>query len=184
MMGKFSVSDWVNRMRTSFSGRGTILLVWLWASLGQIAVAQIGSEPLPDHDVRIKRILDAEEINYKIDKDGDFKMVFKVDEERTQAIWVRSRTNTYDQFEIREIFSFGYQNDGPFPEEIANTLLERNWTYKLGAWGRSGPYAVFVVRIAADSDAKALLTAIKMVVRVTDKMEKELEQYTGENDKH
>ena len=147
-------------------------------------MAQIGAEALPEHDERIRRILDAEEMKYTIDKDGDFKMVFRVDDDRTQAVWIRSNTQEYEQFEIREIFSFGYQQEGPLPEAIANLLLEKNWTYKLGAWCRSGNSAIFVVRIAANSDAKALLTALKMVVRVTDRMEKELEEYSGETDKH
>jgi hypothetical protein len=140
--------------------------------LGQPAFA--ASEPAPPQtpDKMVKAHLDGKGIKYEIDKDGDFKVLYKVGGGRTQIAWVRSRVNVYGNLKVREIWSPGYKSDGDdYPALIANTLLDKNHGVKLGAWEAQGVMAMFVVKIPADASADQLLDAIEATVNSADEVE-------------
>ncbi len=131
----------------------------------------------PVADARIGAQLDALEYRYEIDGDGDYKLVFNVDEAgtRSQLVFVRSVVETYGNLQIREVWSPGYVATGDqFPVEVANRLLEASMQAKLGAWTRSGNHAFFVVRLPADADAETLDTVITAAITTADAMEAEL----------
>ena len=134
-------------------------------------------------DPRVEKLLKAAELNYKVDKDGDFRLGNQVTEERTQLAWILSNTSTLGSLEIREVWSVAYRSKQPFSKDIANKLLEQNTQVKLGAWQirKMGEdyVAVFSAQIAADSDEMTLLLALQAVTTTADLMEKEL---TGKDD--
>lgn len=141
--------------------------------------AQIGDEE-PKYDERVRKILKDEDIRYTIDSDGDFKVIFEMQGDRTQMAFIRSTTEVYQNLEIREIWSFGYESETDvFPAEVASKLLEDTFIKKLGAWGKAGKRALYVVRISANADAETLMNALQMALESADEMEAQL---TGETD--
>ncbi|MEN9978733.1 MAG: hypothetical protein ABIK38_00105 [candidate division WOR-3 bacterium] len=139
-----------------------------------------------DPDLRVKAILDDAGYKYEIDSDNDFKMVFDTDENRTQLVFVNSGTETYGDFEIREVWSPVYKFKGNLPAGHANKLLEQSYMKKIGSfdvWVRSDGSKVvrFCAKIAADADASTLTDVIRAVYTTADLMEKEL---TGKKDEY
>jgi len=142
--------------------------------------ASVAAADAPDNIVKAQ--LDSKGIKYEIDKDGDFKIVYKLDGGRTQIAWVRSTVNTFGSLKIREIWSPGYKSDSnEFPLLIANSLLGKNHEMKLGAWEAQGDMAVFVVKIPADANADQLVDALVAAVNSADEVEKEI---TGDKDEY
>jgi hypothetical protein len=137
-------------------------------------------------DARVKALLDQIGYKYELTVDGDFKLIpIATDSGRSQLAYVVSKTHQYGTLEIREVMSPAYSSTGPLSATIANRLLRENGEVKLGAW-RIEPHAngqkslaLFAVQVAATSDAETLRLAIKSVILVADRMEKEL---TGTDD--
>ncbi|MCK4414877.1 MAG: hypothetical protein KAY32_15185 [Candidatus Eisenbacteria sp.] len=141
--------------------------------------AQIGDET-PKHDERVRKILKEDGVQYTVDTDGDFKVIFQMGDDRTQMAFIRSRTEEYRNLEIREIWSFGYQSSTDvFPAEVASRLLEDTFIKKLGAWAKIGQRALFVVKVSADANSESLMSALQMALESADEMEEEL---TGDKD--
>jgi hypothetical protein len=130
-------------------------------------------------DTRVKQLLDHLEFKYTIDRDGDFKVLFDMGEERSQLGFISSNTYVLGSLEIREVWSVGYECDGPLPEAVANYLLWQNNRMKLGAWRvmryESGRHlAAFAAQIAANTDAQTLRTTLAAVLGAADDTEKVL----------
>ena len=148
-----------------------ILLKATMTCLACMAMTAHAGEP----DKAIGRLLDSLEYPYDIDEDGDYRLLFDLDEGRTQLVFVRSSVETYGSHHVREIWSPGYKAPGPqFPALVANRLLEQSNEAKLGSWVKQGDTAMFVVKIDADASAKVLDDAIDAAIRSADAMELEL----------
>lgn len=137
-------------------------------------------------DPRVKALLEQIGYKYELTTGGDFKLVpIKTDDGRSQLVYVNSTTQQYGTLEIREVMSPAYLSNGPLSAAVANRLLRENSDVKFGAWrielhNNGQKYlALFAVQIAANSDAETLRLAIKSVLLVADRMEKEL---TGTDD--
>lgn len=138
------------------------------------AYAQVG-DAAPEYDERVKASLEEKDVVYSIDSDGDFKVEFETEGDRTQLAFIISQTYEYGNFEIREIHAYAYEAPGgEFPPAIMQKLLEDSFTRKLGAWAIVDNYAVFVTRIAADADAESLWNALVFTLESADEMEAEL----------
>ncbi|WP_460194814.1 hypothetical protein [Thermosynechococcus sp. FA-CM-4201] len=130
-------------------------------------------------DVRVGRLLDHLGIRYQVDEDGDYRVVFDLGNGRSQQAFIDSQTQQLGSYEIRDVWSIGYISDGYLDQEVANYLLIENANTKIGAWelrSNGNKYAaVFCNKIAADCDAEALYTSIRVVLQVADELEKILE---------
>ncbi|MCX8158035.1 MAG: hypothetical protein N3J91_16615 [Verrucomicrobiae bacterium] len=128
-------------------------------------------------DSRVGRLLDILGLKYHVDAQGDYQVSFRLENNRHQTVYIRSQTSHLGPLEIREIFSVGYESEGPLPGDVANALLVHNAHVKLGAWSllRSSSsnrcYAAFTVQIAAETDPASLQTAMAAVVETADKAE-------------
>ncbi|MBD0325375.1 MAG: hypothetical protein ICV68_03035 [Pyrinomonadaceae bacterium] len=137
-------------------------------------------------DPRVRTQLDQLGYKYELTTDGDFKLIpIKTEDGRSQLVYVYSNTQQYSTLEIREVMSPAYLSTGPLSAAVANRLLRENSEVKFGAW-RVEPHsngqkylALFAVQISATSDTETLRLAIKSVLLVADRMEKEL---TGTDD--
>jgi hypothetical protein len=137
-------------------------------------------------DARVKALLDQIGYKYEINADGDYKLIPVATENgRSQLAYVISKTQQYSTLEIREVMSPAFLSTGPLSAAVANRLLRENSEVKFGAW-RVEPHnngqkylALFAVQISANADAETLRLAIKSVLLVADRMEKEL---TGTDD--
>ena len=153
-----------------------VRVVCIAAMLAAVTPAAFAVTP----DAIVKAQLERKETPYEIDSDGDFAILVRIDDDRTQQVWVRSVVEKTDHQAVREIWSRAYQADGDaFPARIANELLEHSNTLKLGGWVKNGDSAMMVVKIPADASADVLDEAIDLAAVTADKMELEL---TGKDD--
>ena len=163
----------------------------------QSASAQIGSTARKrPADPRVKVILDELSYKYELTESNNYKLV-PIDTEpagtdpngkpsyRSQLAYVNSKTEPYGSLEIREVWSPAFYTAGPLSAALANRLLRENNSVKFGAWrveveeGTGKYLAIFATQIAANSDTEAVRLAIKSVILIADRMEKEL---TGKDD--
>ncbi|MHB8080246.1 MAG: hypothetical protein ACYDIE_13440 [Candidatus Krumholzibacteriia bacterium] len=148
---------------------------------GAAGSAQVGSAA--SGDARIKALLDDAGYKYDLTGDGDFKLVFTTEGERTQIVIINSNTEKYKNFEIREIWSPGYKSTEAIGGDIAVKLLKDNYERKLGAWqivdAGDQQWAVFAAKVAADLSGQDLTSVINIVISSADELEKEL---TGRDD--
>ncbi len=112
---------------------------------------------------------------YEVDEDGDYKLTFAMDGDRSQLAFVLSGVEEYGKFRIREVWAPAYRSaTDAFPAQVANRLLEDSQDSKMGGWVKQGNMAVFVVKIAANASSEELDDAIDYVLRTADQMEAEL----------
>ncbi|MCF5091925.1 hypothetical protein B9Y66_18870 [Stenotrophomonas maltophilia] len=126
-------------------------------------------------DKAIARHLEKLGYTYEVDEDGDYQMVFDVEGDRTQIVYVRSSVEDFGTHNIREIWSPGYTSQTKqFPVAVANRLLEDSQDAKMGGWVKQESTAMFVVKIDADATSDQLSDAIDAAIRTADAMELEL----------
>lgn len=148
--------------------------------LASIAMATMmagaaGSTLAAEPDAATGRLLDTLEYKYEVDEDGDYRLVFELEGDRTQMVFVRSSVETYGSHRVREIWSPGYKSATPqFPAAVANRLLEDSNESKMGSWVKQEDLAMFVVKIDADANAEQLSDAIDAASRSADAIELEL----------
>lgn len=149
-----------------------VLMLFVFSAFAQDA------RPAPAPDPGVRQLLDELDYEYEIDEDGDYRLVFEVagsTEKRSQLVYVRSPVETYGVLRLREIWAPGYKSAGTdFPAAVANRLLAASQDNKVGAWAKQDEYAVFVVKLPADADAKALDDAMDAAITSADAMEAEL----------
>jgi hypothetical protein len=149
----------------------TLRAACLAAALVLLSAHAQASEP----DPRVKASLDAKETPYEVDEDGDFKIVVRLDDDRTQLVWVRSAVSDIDFASVREIWSPGYEAaTDTFPSAIANDLLARSNDLILGGWVKQDRVAMLVVKVPADASADELDEAIDLAALSADEVEKDL----------
>ena len=85
-------------------------------------------------DPRVKKMLDALELRYSVDNDGDFKVMVEFEDGRSQVAFIDSQTQLLGDFEIREVWSVAYVSEGYLDIDTANTLLMKNYELKIGSW--------------------------------------------------
>jgi len=140
-----------------------------------LAAAASGSAFAGEPDRAVGRVLDTLKSKYEVDSDGDYQLVFEMDDDRTQLVFVRSTVETYGSHHVREIWSPGYKSEGPqFSALIANRLLEDSNDSKLGGWVKQGEVAMFVVKVDADASAEVISDAIDAAAKSADAIELEM----------
>lgn len=175
----------------------TILILSCLFFFAHSVSAQIGNAARkPPPDPRVKAALDELGYKFELTAKNNYKVI-PLDTEQTntgvggkpvyrsQLVYVNSTTEPYGSLEIREVWSPAFYSAGPLSAALANRLLRENNSVKFGAWRvevqeDSGQYlAIFAAQIAANSDTESLRLAIKSVILIADRMEKEL---TGKDD--
>lgn len=128
-------------------------------------------------DSRIRNILTSADIKYEVDDDGDYKVIFKFDDGRTQLAFINSKTETFAGEEVREVWSVGLRGKGQLSAAVANGLLAKNHQYKVGSWEtlqQAGEVlAIFRVSLSADASQSELISVLQMVAMQADEVEKE-----------
>jgi hypothetical protein len=131
----------------------------------------------PKPDAALGRQLDALGLEYEVDEDGDYRILFEVGDDgaRSQVVFARSPVETFGSISVREIWSAGYDaGAGALPALIANRLLAASHASKLGGWVRQGNYAMFVVKLPIDASNEQLRDAMEAAVASADEIEAEL----------
>jgi hypothetical protein len=132
-------------------------------------------------DSRVKSALDKAGLKYEMTAEGDFKVLIRFDDTRTQIVLINSNTEKLKEtnMEIREVYSVAYQTSGNLPVEVANQLMKDSQKRKIGSWEsisiNSGTsMAVFNAKISAEISGENLERVIRLVGIRADVMEKEL----------
>lgn len=138
------------------------------------------AKPAVEVDARLKKIFDGEKMHYDITGAGVFRLVFNIGaaaEKRSQVVFVNSQTETYGEFEIREVWSIARRT----PEKTLDAafyrrLLEDSQAKKLGGWSLLSAdgqdYIIYSVKVAADLNPKALKDVLEVVLETADELEK------------
>jgi len=131
-------------------------------------------------DPRVEKALKKLGLKYEVDKDGDFKLIFSVEDDRTQVVFINSTTETLGKMEIREIWSPTAKFSSTPPSALSQALLEKNSTFKIGSYQykKSGGnyYLVFSAHLSAEAPAEELGSIVAAVAKTADATEKEIMQ--------
>lgn len=131
----------------------------------------------PPHpvDERIREQLDALELNYEIDDNNNFSLVFNFDDGRSQHVMIRSKTWSSHDLEMRDIWSTAYRHRTKYlPEYLERRLLIESYDLVIGAWARRANDVLYLAKLPADAAAESLLAALYDVSEVADVLEEEL----------
>lgn len=136
-------------------------------------------------DPRVHQQLKNAEIKYRVDKDGDFVVIYNLENDRTHAVYVMSETHTYGKLEKRTVLApaFSLGNSDTLPGVVANHLLSLNSDTIIGAWGilkfSNGKVAVLSASIPADASAEELSYTLQALSTSADEIEQE---FAGNDD--
>ena len=131
-------------------------------------------------DPRIPAMLELSELKYQIDDDGDAIVVISGwEEDRSQTVFISSRTYTYDDQEFREVFSPAYTGELPTAKVLAY-CLKQNSGVKIGSWklqidsDNETVALVFGANVDANASPQRLRQVLLNVAKTTDDLERKL----------
>jgi hypothetical protein len=150
----------------------------LFLALSSGAAADPGpAAPQVALDPRVRAALAVTSVAYANDE-GDFRLIYPLDNGRTQVIWIASTTARVTKLELRDVWSLAYRGVGQVPPQMAQRLLTENARMVLGAWQvNQSPdkfLVVYLAQVPADADAASLHDVIEAVAVSADRIEKEL----------
>jgi len=126
-------------------------------------------------DPEVRRLLEQAGRDYKVDDDGDYRVIFPTKNGRTQLVLIMSATNDYGTLKIREILSAAYKSKGALPLELARKVLRDDAAVKLGAWRLVGEgdseVLMFGVHLIGDTTAAELSDMIELCAKKADELE-------------
>jgi hypothetical protein len=142
------------------------------------SVAAAAADPAPSGaDPRVQAALKAAGLGYSVDE-GDYRLEYDVDKDRSQRVWVASDTARIDQLEVRDVWSVAARGKGEVPADLARMLLKENVRMILGAWqvnqSEDEYLVVFLAQVDAAANAATLQEAIEVVMFSADRIEKQL----------
>ncbi len=129
-------------------------------------------------DNRIENQLNRMNLQYEVTSSGNFKLLFELENNRTQIVFINSETKYYEDAEVREISSpakFIVKADELTHEQLW-TILTSNYQSTLGAWqlepAANGWGLHFAVKVPALMPENRLMMYMVLVAKVADDMEK------------
>ena len=142
------------------------------------SVAAAAADPAPSGaDPRVQAALQAAGLGYSVDE-GDYRLEYDVDKDRSQRVWVASDTARIDQLEVRDVWSVAARGKGEVPADLARMLLKENVRMILGAWqvnqSQDEYLVVYSAQVDAAADAATLQEVIEVVMFSADRIEKQL----------
>lgn len=146
-------------------------------AIAGVAVSAEEAATAKTPDPRVVAALMEAGLGYSIDA-GDFRLDYKVDDTRSQRVWVASDTARVDQLEMRDVWAVAARGKGEVPADLARLLLKENVRMVLGAWqvnqSQDEYLVVFSAPIDAAADAATLQKVIEVVMFSADRIEKQL----------
>lgn len=114
-------------------------------------------------------------LKYEVDKDGDYRLLFDVGEGRSQAVYIRGKSEVWRGIRVLEIFSPALDLQGKLPPELASKLLLDSQNAKLGGWQmRAGPQIEYAVKVPDDLTPEQLQDLLEYVLDSADRLEREV----------
>lgn len=145
-------------------------------------------------DPAIGKKLEAQGLKYEVDDDGDYKLLFAVEGDRSQVVWVRSPVEALGGLRLREILSISGKSPKPkTPEQIvssavaATAALMSSNRQKLGGWVLKGSddnqAFYYVAQVPADIGADDLEVVLRAVAKDADAFEAVIEAFNDADKK-
>ncbi|MEB3298035.1 MAG: hypothetical protein VKO21_00930 [Candidatus Sericytochromatia bacterium] len=158
-------------MRRCLILSGSLALVLGLPLVAHAAPPGTGERPL------MARLLDGLGFVHERDSDGDYKLIFQLDDGRSQMVWINGETETYGPYEIHEIWSPAHRFKGKLPE--AESFLEDSQVKKLGAWqmrriSEDERVLIFVAKVPGPPTEASLRAVLQLVIDVADSTEARL----------
>lgn len=132
-------------------------------------------------DPRVSSALDELDIPYNYDPStGRFEVLCQFKNDRSQAVFIDSKTNDFMGIKLREIFSPALESERPFDSRTTNLLLRDNAELIHGDWcihmseDSSKHFAVYSLSALASAEPEPLWGMIQCVAEVADEMENRL----------
>lgn len=128
-------------------------------------------------DQRLLDALDAEDIKYEVQDNGEISVLIEwTDEKRSQIVRIQSGTFRWQQNDYRDVYSIAYKVEDPqrLPRALANRLLEENNKSVLGFWAMQDDTVFNIVRISTRATPSQLREALFYAAEYADNLEKEL----------
>jgi hypothetical protein len=126
----------------------------------------------------VKAMLDEAGIYYSVDEDGDFALVYAIDENRSQKIWIDVGRGEQSGDEQWFVFSYARVYKGVPPVEELLKLLKENSHAEWGSWQTDSSTDEVVILyggyIGKNAVSGALVDILDMAVSNADSMEREL----------
>ena len=153
------------------------------AAVVLVAVGLAGAQKLAKShagkaDPRVETQLKALDLKYEVDKDGDYKLVYDLGENRTQVVFINSATNKVGDMEVREIWSPAMAGQEAPDAKVLQKVLEYSQDRVIGAWqamgGENTCVLDYAVKLPVECSDKMLGVAAIVAANSADKMEKEL----------
>jgi S1-C subfamily serine protease len=140
------------------------------APAGAFAEEQVSSARSPEAvggDPRVRRALEQATLLYRVQPDGSFRVPFALPGGAMQNVIVADRSERFQQTEYRRVWAQALVLNAPPSGELTAHLLRPTESVQFGGWElrqEQGRYTVvFCLRVAADADGRALLTAVTRV---------------------
>lgn len=130
-------------------------------------------------DPRLEAALKTLELTYKVDVDGDAKLLISgLDNDRSQVVFVNTKSAAFTGHEFRKVWSVACLSETPFSEAKVRSMLNENAEYKIGfvstvKWNAEFA-AIYAVQIPSDAEAQLLKTAIIATAKSADEVEQKL----------
>lgn len=143
------------------------------ATLAVLSAGLIAFAPLAHADASVDKRLDERGIKYKVDDDGDYRVVYNYEKEsRTQLVFIGGGTETTGAFTVREVFSpaADISKNGIDRAKLVDVLRDSR-TNKLGSWELDGNVLLYVIKLPDDVSAAGLEAAMDMAGTIADDME-------------
>lgn len=137
------------------------------------AVLACAPQPAQAEDASVARRLTERGYKYDIDKDGDYRVVYKYESERrTQLAYVSGRTKTAYGVPIRKVFSpAAVLSKNRIDGALALELLDDAFTNKMGGWGIAGGVLYLAIKLPDSASALDLQGAMIIAAELADNME-------------
>jgi hypothetical protein len=155
--------------RHAMAGTGACIALLLAIALPARAVDAAG-------DASVAERLQAREIAYEVDADGDFKITIGWRQEgRSQLVFVAGGTRGSGALSVRQVFAPAARVAGTgLDAELATQLLRDNNRTAHGYWALVDTHLFFVIDLPEPVDAEGLETAINLAAEIADDKEMEL----------
>jgi hypothetical protein len=146
-----------------------------------MSVAAMAAWAQDQADPRIKQALDSIGLKYSVNSSNNYKVVYTMDNDadRSQLVFIVSKTETYRSVELREIWSVAAVLDEYPGEETIHYILNMNSTSKIGAWAIEEAddgefWLLYTTKVPVDLTPNGLKDIVYFVAEVCDEMEAEL----------
>ena len=126
-------------------------------------------------DQRVKKVFDEFGMKYKIDSDGDFRVIYRLEEERSHLAIIFSNTFEFAGFEMRRIEAIAMKAN-KIGENAMRYALRQSLKTKVGHWelreANDEEALVFVENVGATLDGKRMNDVIFAICHEADELEK------------